>query len=151
MTSDDKMMIEMLRKAAFDLAPPEFFDMLEREAEEVPLEQIGGVLGDILDDVLQRVSLVKKSVTVAFEPGLKPTLKHLGGAHDQSTHGRGGGKGGYAAWGDRAKDIEAAAGRGPSRGEILAAIEGPSEDEIRQLVSEEFSSEIEDRDRKSVV
>ena len=145
MTSDDKTMIEMLRKAAFDLAPPEFFDMLEREAKEVPLEQIGGVLGDILDDVLQRVSLVRKSVTVAFEPGLKPTLKHLGSGHDQSSHGRGGGKGQYSAWGDRAKDIEAATGRGPSREELLSAIEGPSEEEIRQLVSEEFSSEIEDR------
>lgn len=53
--------------------------------DERPLEDIDGELGDLLDEMLS-VTSVSKSVTVKFEPGLRPVLKH--GSHDQSAHGR---------------------------------------------------------------
>jgi hypothetical protein len=40
---------------AYDFAPPEFWTMLEKEATEVPLAEIGDVLGEILTDLCRAV------------------------------------------------------------------------------------------------
>jgi hypothetical protein len=59
---------------------------------------------------------VRGRTVIRFQPGLKPTLKHLSGQHDQSTHGTWAGykQNDAASWGEeRAKVLDKTSG-GPS-------------------------------------
>lgn len=95
-------------------------------------------------------------VVIKFQAGLKPILKHLSGKHDQSSHGRGGGtlplggsggagaSGEFSEWGDRAPELIAARGVGPSRETLEAAIAPKvSRQDVRQSIEETFSYDIE--------
>ncbi len=64
---------------------------------------------------------------VRFQPGLKPTLKHLSGQHDQQTHGAWAGyrSGDVESWGEaRASALKAMENVGPTKEEILEALSG---------------------------
>lgn len=79
----------------------------------------------------------------------KIVRKHLGGAHDQKSHGRGGG--GQSGWGERQKEIDAMASAGPSRYALeTAASGGMSDDEVRERIAEDFSESIEEQARETV-
>jgi hypothetical protein len=79
----------------------------------------------------------------------KSLKKHLGGSHDQKSHGRGGG-GGDKGWGDRQKDIDAMANVGPGRDAIMQGFTGISEDDVRQYVTETWGDTIEADARQAV-
>jgi hypothetical protein len=124
-----------------------------------PIGEMDGPLGDLLDDMLNAV--LEPGVVVKFAPGLRPTLKHLSGQHDQSSHGRGGrqgelisreGAGGgaadYSAWGDRAREIEYAARTGMSEDELRSYATGGKDieidpDDVRERVIAEYDYEIQ--------
>lgn len=75
--------------------------------------------------------------------------KHLGSAHDQKTHGRGGGGG--KGWGDRQKDIDAMANVGPSRDVLERGVAGGmDDDELRARVREDYGDVIEEEARMAV-
>lgn len=75
--------------------------------------------------------------------------KHLGGSHDQKSHGRGGG--GQSGWGERQKEIDAMASAGPSRDALESgASGGMSDDEVRERISEDFAESIEEQARDTV-
>jgi hypothetical protein len=79
----------------------------------------------------------------------KSLRKHLGGAHDQKAHGRGGG--GASGWGDRQKEIDAMASAGPSRDALEGGVSGGmSDDELRERISEDFAESI-DEDARTYV
>jgi hypothetical protein len=64
---------------------------------------------------------------VRFQPGLRPTLKHLSGQHDQQTHGSWAGykSGDEESWGkERASALKAMENAGPTKQEILDAMTG---------------------------
>lgn len=76
--------------------------------------------------------------------------KHLGGAHDQKSHGRGGG-GGESGWGERQKDIDAMSGAGPSRYALESGTSGGmSDDEVRDRIAEDFADSIDEQARDTV-
>jgi len=85
----DREVVDALRAVAFDRAPQQFWDILERElAAGAVLEEMGGIMAEILTDVARyALEPADESATAAT------TLKHLGGQHDQQTHAgsRGGG------------------------------------------------------------
>ena len=70
---------------------------------------------------------VRGRTVIRFQPGLKPTLKHLGGQHDQKTHGSWAGykSGDEESWGkERASALKAMENAGPTKQEILDAMTG---------------------------
>ena len=80
----------------------------------------------------------------------KALRKHLGGAHDQKSHGRGGG-GASSGWGDRQKDIDAMANVGPGRDVLkVGAAGGMDDDALRERVRDEYADVIEERAREDV-
>ena len=125
--------------------------------DERPLLEIDGDLGDILDDMLDVVA--PRGEVIKFAPGLRPTLKHLSGKHDQKAHGRGGGNGStggqapgggkFSAWGDRERELNVAARFGPTRDALNAAlysedsIDMVDADVVRQRIADEYDYEIE--------
>ena len=128
--------------------------------DERPLSEIDGDLGDILDDMLDAVAPAE--TVIKFAPGLRPTLKHLSGKHDQKTHGRGGQQtlpgtdtarsgadGPYAEWGDRAKEIRFMESAGMSKAELDAYLDPDTSyieaDRIRQAVDDDYSYAIDNR------
>jgi hypothetical protein len=80
----------------------------------------------------------------------KSLRKHLGGAHDQKSHGRGGG-GASSGWGARQKDIDAMANVGPGRDVLeVGAAGGMDDDALRERVRDEYADVIEERAREDV-
>lgn len=78
---------------------------------------------------------VRQRTIIRFQPGLKPTLKHLMGQHPQETHGSWAGykSGDVASWGEkRAKALKASESLGPTKEEILQVLT-----EKRGLTAEE--------------
>lgn len=76
MLAEDREMIDILKDVGYDLAPPMFWEMLETEAEDTPLDEIGGEIGEILADVVDSVMLaIDEYETVE---------KH--GTHNQQSH-----------------------------------------------------------------
>jgi hypothetical protein len=70
---------------------------------------------------------VRNRTVIRFQPGLKPTLKHLSGQHDQKTHGSWAGykSGDEESWGkERASALKAMENVGPTKQEILDAMTG---------------------------
>ena len=70
---------------------------------------------------------IRSRTIVRFQPGLRPTLKHLGGQHDQKTHGSWAGykSGDEESWGkERASALKAMENVGPTKQEILDAMTG---------------------------
>jgi hypothetical protein len=70
---------------------------------------------------------IRGRTIVRFQPGLKPTLKHLSGQHDQQTHGSWAGykSGDVESWGEaRASALKKMENVGPTNQEILDAITG---------------------------
>jgi hypothetical protein len=85
-----------------------------------------------------------------MDKAVRRIRKHLGGAHDQKSHGRGGG-GGDKGWGDRQKDIDAMASRGPDRGVLeRGASGGMDDDAVRDRVREDYGDVIEEGARDYV-
>lgn len=83
-----------------------------------------------------------------MDKAVRRIRKHLGGAHDQKSHGRGGGGSG---WGDRQKEIDAMASAGPSRESLEGGVSGGmSDDELRERISEDFAESIEEDARTYV-
>lgn len=121
--------------------------------DQRPLSEIDGDLGAILDDMLDAVAPAE--TVIKFAPGLRPTLKHLGGKHDQKTHGRGGmsgpdsapGGGRFSAWGDREGELRVAARVGPSREMLDNALYAQDIEvdpaEIRSRIADSYDYEIE--------
>lgn len=135
----DLDIIDALEEVAADKAPPLFWSMLRRESEAgVPLEEMGDIVGEILSDVM------------AYALAPEGVEKHLGGKHDQKSHGRGGGSSGggsASGWGDRQRDIDVAARRGPSAEALQAGMNagyGEDEDTIRQTIVEQYGEQIEE-------
>lgn len=92
-----------------------------------------------------------KRFEIFFEPGLKPTIKHLEGEHDQKKHGRWASQG-YTE--EEAKRISALEGVGPTLDELDKVVEASGEvtvDDIRMLVDNDrdlYSEATEDIDAR---
>lgn len=74
---------EILQRIFADEVEPSIWVALIEDPR--PLNELTGVLGDLVDDMLDAV--VPDETIVKFAPGLRPVLKHA--KHDQSTHGNG--------------------------------------------------------------
>jgi hypothetical protein len=144
-----------LKEAGHDLVPPEFWPMIEEEIQTVPLDRVGGILGEILDRVIAMVTWVPNPApeVVKFAPGLVPVLKHgdpsrpgYSMLHPNGAHSAGG-TGRFAAWGERSQEIEQASRIGPTQESILAAGETmftPAEDDLRSEAESLYNYEIAD-------
>lgn len=85
-----------------------------------------------------------------MDKAVRRIRKHLGGAHDQKSHGRGGG-GGDKGWGDRQKDIDAMARVGPSSDALArGAGGGMDDDEVREIVRQDYGEIIAEDARMAV-
>lgn len=119
----DLDIIDALEEVAADKAPPLFWSLLRRESEAgVPLEEMGDIVGEILSDVM------------AYALAPEGVEKHLGGKHDQKSHGRGGGV------------VDPAASDPAYRGRVDKIRQwqkggGPSADLMQKAMSEDLSPE----------
>jgi hypothetical protein len=86
---------------------------------------------------------VRGRTIIRFQPGLKPTLKHLSGQHDQKTHGSWAGYSSETAeamWGEkRAKALKQAEGIGPTEEEFREALSNRllTKEEIAEIATYE--------------
>jgi ribosomal protein S18 acetylase RimI-like enzyme len=74
---------EILQRIFVDVVEPSLWVELVEDPRS--LVDLTGLLGDLVDDMLDAVAPV--GMVVKFAPGLRPVLKHQGGKHDQSSHG----------------------------------------------------------------
>lgn len=98
-----------------------------------------------------RESYYEKYGKPSWMEKVRDLLKHLGSAHDQKSHGRGGGS--SSRWGDRQKDIDAMALAGPSGSSLRAAAAGAFADDdlIRQEVIGAYGEYIEEDAKESAL
>lgn len=98
---------------------------------------------------------VRNRTVIRFQPGLKPTLKHLSGQHDQSTHGSWAGfkKGDAASWGKERADVLDKTTGGPSVSELNKFFEAETNldadvalDRLKPAIKDLYDDDIRGKD-----